>query len=253
VSQITDPSRHPLLVGRGRESAVLRQHLNAALAGHGSLVLIGGEAGIGKTALAEMVCREAVERGAYVLVGRCYDLTETPPYGPWVELLGKYQPTGNLPLRATAFAERGTVGAVTSQADLFRQVLDFFIALSHQCTVVLLLEDVHWADPASLELQRVIARSLGDLHLLMLVTYRSEELAQQHPLSPVLSLLVREANATRLDRYPLDTDAVRTLVAARYHLPDTDLTRLVDHLRVRGRGMPSSSANCCVRWRRLTC
>ena len=60
----------------------------AALAGHGSLVLIGGEAGIGKTALAEALCREAAEQGALVLVGRCYDLTETPPYGPWVELFG---------------------------------------------------------------------------------------------------------------------------------------------------------------------
>jgi predicted ATPase len=73
-------------VGRERELGVLRQHLEAALTGHGSLVLIGGEVGIGKTALAEALCREATERGALVLVGRCYDLTETPPYGPWVEI-----------------------------------------------------------------------------------------------------------------------------------------------------------------------
>src|SRR5215211_3719732 len=76
----------PLLVGRERERALLREHLAAALAGRGGLVLIGGEAGIGKTALAEALLRDAEAQGALALVGRCYDLSETPPYGPWVEL-----------------------------------------------------------------------------------------------------------------------------------------------------------------------
>jgi predicted ATPase len=75
------------LVGRDKEVDMLRQCLDAALVGHGRLVLIGGDAGVGKTALAEALCREAEEQGALVLVGRCYDLTETPPYGPWIELL----------------------------------------------------------------------------------------------------------------------------------------------------------------------
>ena len=75
----------PLLVGRDRELAALREQLAAALGGRGSVVLIGGEAGIGKTALAEALGREAAEQGALVLVGRCYDLAETPPYGPWAE------------------------------------------------------------------------------------------------------------------------------------------------------------------------
>ena len=76
------------LVGRERDLATLRERLASALAGHGSLVLISGEAGIGKTTLAEALCQEAAEQGALVLVGRCYDLTETPPYGPWVGLFG---------------------------------------------------------------------------------------------------------------------------------------------------------------------
>src|SRR5689334_13257781 len=77
----------PSLVGRDREQATLREALAAALAGHGSLVLIGGEAGIGKTALAEGLLAEASGQDALALVGRCYDLSETPPYGPWREAL----------------------------------------------------------------------------------------------------------------------------------------------------------------------
>src|SRR5436305_158101 len=84
----------PHLVGRDRELALLRDHLAAALAGEGGLVLIGGEAGIGKTALAEATGREALGRGALILVGRCYDLMETPPYGPWLEVFARYTPSG---------------------------------------------------------------------------------------------------------------------------------------------------------------
>ncbi len=73
------------LVGRDRERALLRERLGAALAGRGRLVLIAGAAGIGKTILAEALLAEARSEGALVLVGRCYDLSETPPYGPWVE------------------------------------------------------------------------------------------------------------------------------------------------------------------------
>src|SRR5947209_14996583 len=105
----------PPLVGRERELALLREHLDAAVDGRGSLVLIGGEAGIGKTALAETVCREATEQGALVLVGRCYDLTETPPYGPWVELFAQYRPTDGMPPLPAAFAHPDKVGEVASQ------------------------------------------------------------------------------------------------------------------------------------------
>src|SRR5688572_32519268 len=82
VTRPTAPSSGPpLLVGRSREQSLLRAQLSAALAGQGGLVILSGEAGIGKTTLAENICLEASTAGALVLAGHCYDRTETPPYG----------------------------------------------------------------------------------------------------------------------------------------------------------------------------
>jgi DNA-binding CsgD family transcriptional regulator len=226
----------PLLVGREREGAALREHFRAALAGQGSLVLIGGEAGIGKTALAETVCREAEEQGALVLVGRCYDLTETPPYGPWMELFGRYRPTDGAPPLPAAFAQRGAIGAVASQAALLQQVRDFFAALVEERPAVLLLDDLHWSDPASLDLLRFLARSLAALPLLVVVTYRANELDRRHPLSLLLPLLEREAPILRLALRPLSPAALRSLLAARYRLSSSDTDRLVAYLHARAEG-----------------
>src|SRR4051812_13577846 len=85
ANQIGHLTTTPPLVGRAREQATLREALAAARTGRGSLVLVGGEAGIGKTTLAEAILAEAAQQGILVLIGRCYDLIETPPYGLWVE------------------------------------------------------------------------------------------------------------------------------------------------------------------------
>jgi predicted ATPase len=223
------------LVGRERELGILRQCLDAAFAGQGSVVLIGGEAGIGKTALAETICDEAGERGALVLVGRCYDLSETPPYGPWLELFAGYVPTDDSPAIPSAFARRGVVGTVESSATLFAAVRDFFAGLSHRRPVVLLLDDLHWADPASLDLLRFLARAVASMPVLLLLTYRSDELTRRHPLYLLLPLLEREARALRLALKPLADDAIRALVA-RYALPEAERESLVAYLLARAEG-----------------
>jgi DNA-binding CsgD family transcriptional regulator len=215
---------------------VLRQHLNAAREGQGSVVLVGGAAGTGKTTLAEAITAEAARQGALVLVGRCYDLMETPPYGPWLELFGRYRSPESGPCLPPAFAQRGGVGAVASQAALFQEVGDFLVALTAACPVVLLLDDLHWSDPVSLELLRFVAHSVATLPLLILLTYRDDELTRRHPLSLLLPLLEREARAARLTLRPLPHDAVRELVAARYAPSETDGETLVAYLIARAEG-----------------
>ncbi len=226
----------PPLFGRERERARLREHLDAALAGRGGLVLIGGEAGIGKSALAEMLAYEAAREGALALTGRCYDLTETPPYGPWIELFARYRQTDGAPPLPAAFAARGTVGAVPSQMALFQQALDFFAAITAVRPLVLLLDDIHWADPASLDLLRFLARHVATRPLLLVVAYRTEEVTRRHSLYQLLPLLEHEAPAARLDLRRLPEAAVRAHVAARYALAEGDTARLTAHLDARAGG-----------------
>jgi predicted ATPase len=164
-------------VGRDREVAVLRSAVAEAIAGRGGLVLIGGEAGIGKTTLAEFALDQAAAQRATVLVGRCYDLSETPPYGPWAEALARAPRDVELPT-PPALSD----GALASQAAFFAAMKDYLAALAAQRPLVVLLDDLHWADAASLDLLRVLGRQVGDLPVLLLATYRADELTRRHPL-----------------------------------------------------------------------
>src|SRR5829696_6328659 len=112
------------LVGRTRERLSLHEHLAAVIAGRGRLTLIGGAAGIGKTTLVRNLVREARTRQMLVLAGHCYDLTNTPPYGPWLDLVAGYRPGNRLPTPPAAFAD-GRFEGITSQAALFAEVRHF--------------------------------------------------------------------------------------------------------------------------------
>lgn len=227
----------PLLIGRARERELTRAQLGAALAGQGGLVILSGEAGIGKTTLAEDACRAAVAAGALVLVGRCYDRTETPPYGPWLEILEGFRalPDRSPALRAVA---EPAIAASSSQTALFGQVRDFLVAIARERPLVLLLDDLHWADTASLDLLRFVARQVVAVPLLVLATYRTDEVSRQHPLYRLLPALVREALAVRIDLSPLGADDVRALIAHTYQLPADDAGRLADHIQGHTEGNP---------------
>jgi len=232
----------PPLIGRARERQALYDALDAALAGRGGLVLLSGDAGIGKTALAESLCDEAKERGARVLVGRCDDLAVTPPYGPWVRLfprVAREREDASLSPPAVFIGGDGDgVGAVTSQAALFDAVYAFVVAAAAQRPLVLLLNDLHWADAASLDLLRFLARTLTDLPVLLIATYRAGELPRDHPLQRLIPALVREAGATRIALHPLVDTEVSALVTARYPLSAPDAERLVGYIQERAGGNP---------------
>ena len=162
----------PTVYGREREQAQLRQLLDATIAGHGRLVLISGEAGIGKTTLVNDLINFARKQDALVLAGGCYDLTITPPYGPWTEAIRAYQPDGNLPPFPAWFSDPDELERVGGQTALFEEARRFFLAIAAHQPLVIVLEDLHWADPASIDALRYLARALRDDSVLLLVTYR---------------------------------------------------------------------------------
>jgi DNA-binding CsgD family transcriptional regulator len=103
---------------------------------------------------------------------------------------------------------------------------------------VLLFDDLHWADPASLDLLRVVARQLVHWPMLMLITYRSDEIDARSPLYALIPTLVRETRTERLDLRPLPDDSVHLLVDRRYGLPLADATRLSRYVQQRAEGNP---------------
>ncbi len=193
----------PILVGRDSELDLLLQHLRAAESGSGGLVLIGGEAGAGKSTLSgHLITRSENARRA---VGRSSGPGETPPYGPLLELLthlGAPQGGAENPLAAGSMTDR-TVREVA--AGLLAYLSQFDDPL------LLLLEDIHWADPATLELLRHLTPLLPESRILFLATYRTDELNRDHPLWSLLPGLQR-SGAIRLLLERLDYEGVLQLV-----------------------------------------
>ncbi|CAN5727330.1 hypothetical protein BH23CHL2_BH23CHL2_16410 [soil metagenome] len=235
--------RRPALFGRERERDRLRELLDDAITGNGSLVLISGEAGIGKTALVDDLIREAEESGVFVLVGGCYDLTMTPPYGPWLETFASAQDFDKQ-ARAIADLLRADleVRQALSQAAVFERVLEFILSVAVRRPLVIVLEDLHWSDPASLELLRIAARVSGDASLLIVTTYRDDEVTRQHTLYQTLPLLVRETSAIRIELRRLNEDAMNALVTEQYALGNLDRARLVSHVQRLAGGNPLFAA-----------
>ncbi len=234
IAAVASSAESVSLVGRDGERAALRHHLAAARAGRGGVVLIGGEAGVGKTTLAVALASDAAAVGVLTVVGRCYDHAETPPYSPWFDLFAQCPPVEN----ALPFGPGAVMQEVTSHVALFARAKGFLAAVAARQPLVLLLEDFHWADPASLDMLRFLARALPTLPVLALVTYRADELGPEHPLFSLIPLLVREANAARINLRRLDNDAIESLVRARYALSETDTARLAGYLATRTSGNP---------------
>ena len=167
------------LVGRGPLLAELRAALDAALAGHGSLVLITGEPGIGKTALITSVAGEAASRGVQVGWGRCAEGEGAPAFWPWTQVL---RATGGLPggqdhlaPPAAGITPAGTAPEATDRFRIFDLVARQLAGAAAGSGLLVVLDDLHWADPDSLGLLEFAARQLGASRLLLVGSYRQDE------------------------------------------------------------------------------
>jgi DNA-binding CsgD family transcriptional regulator len=225
------------VVGRSRERIFLHEALVHARAGRGQVVLVGGEAGIGKTTLIRDLLLNA-EGDAYLcMVSQCYDLSATPPYGLWLDLFAGVPLNRDGSLVPSAF-EGGYLGTITDQAKLYAEVRDYLIDAAAETPVLIILEDLHWADPASLELLRYLAPRLGSSPVLLLLTYRDDEITRSNPFYQQLPQLLRESGGLRLDLRPLTAGEMRDLVRRRWQLPIQQEESLVRYLSEHAEGNP---------------
>ena len=217
-------------VGRAAELAALEAALAAATRGEPSMVLVGGEAGVGKTRLVAELAAGAQEPGALVATGACVELTAgTAPYLAATEVLRDLARV--LPerawdrLRAGAGAELapllpGSGGAPGGRADdasrarLFGQVHDLLSEAAATAPLMLVLEDIHWADRSTLDLTAFLARALRDERILLVGTFRSDEVPTRPALRGWLAELGRATAVRRLELEPFTEAEVGDLIAA---------------------------------------
>lgn len=131
-----------------------------------------------------------------------------------------------------------SLSELDGQNALFAEARDFFVAVTQNRPLLLVLEDLHWADQASLDLLRYLSRQIANLRLLAIVTYRDDEITRRHPLYQLLPILVREAQAQRIDLHRLELESIRELVRSRYQLNADDEQRLALYLRDHAEGNP---------------
>ena len=224
----------PPLVGRQLEHGKLARHLQDAATGTGGLVLLAGEAGVGKTRLAEEVLRDARKQGMLALTGHCYE-EGTTSFSPFVEILE------HMLRESTASAIRDALGddapeiarlvprirsvwhdlPEPSQLEpeqqrriLFNAVLQLFHRLSAQWPVVVLLDDLHWADEATVGLLQHLAADLSSMPVMILATYRDVESEVGKPFEKAMATLLRLEQTDRVTVRCLPQLAVAELLTA---------------------------------------
>ncbi|HEX6338240.1 MAG TPA: AAA family ATPase [Jiangellaceae bacterium] len=218
-------------VARNTELEQLAAALRRADDGAAGALLLSGEAGVGKSRLLSEFSSRAETDGALVLLGRCLGVGDAGlPYLPFTEIFERLQAThpqavaawpvlaglagvgGLSELPSPAPADDG--GSKLGQLRLFDAVLGALTDIAADQTVVLAIEDLHWADPSTRDLLSFLLSRVGRQRLLVVATYRSDDLHRQHPLRPLLAELVRLPVVERLDLKPFDHDDARTFVRA---------------------------------------
>jgi DNA-binding CsgD family transcriptional regulator/tetratricopeptide (TPR) repeat protein len=236
----------PTLIGRHQERAWLGDLLNDSRSDRTATILIGGEAGVGKTRLVTEFAERADADGWRVLVGHCLELGESGlPFAPIVEafrglpdlldpdVLARVLGSGRAEIgnlvpslaEGSAPAEARPADEAT-QARLFEFILAMIGRLAAEAPVVLEIEDLHWADRSTRDLLRFLARNLRQGPLLMVATFRTDELHRRHPLVPFLAEFGRLPRVERSDLSRLNAEETHAQLSAILgHAAAPDLAR----------------------------
>ncbi len=205
------------LVGREGELRVVEQCLADVAAGHARVLLVGGDAGIGKTSVVGAAVAKAEARGFAVLAGHCLDIEAGIPFGPYVEALKPLLKTsGRDPLRPAAYRLASTLDPsqrtrARAQVTFLSDLLDAIEEAVASGPVLLVLEDLHWVERSTQDLTLAAARTVTG-PLLLLLSFRTDELTRRHPFRSALVEIGRSAGARRLELGPLPVEAIRTLL-----------------------------------------
>jgi DNA-binding CsgD family transcriptional regulator/tetratricopeptide (TPR) repeat protein len=224
----------PTVVGRDAELAVIAAALDAGRAGRAGTLLLAGEAGVGKSRLVEEAMRMARELGMQVLRGACVNIGAAGvPYGPIVEALRELhrdrspeeieslvgQSGPDLARLLPSLVGRSDLPEPSAQSQwlqtrLLEAVLGLIQRLAERAPVLLVVEDLHWADPGTRETLTYLVRNLRTDATTLLFTFRSDELHRRHPLLPWLAELERTGRVDRVDVARLEPARTGELVSA---------------------------------------
>src|SRR5437763_6456229 len=234
----------PIVVGRTAELTALRLLIDRTRSGQGQVVLVCGEAGIGKSRLVAEAKAYAAAQDFLLLQGSCFQMDSSYPYAPLLDLLrGSAAPN---PLTADpgpsilefprllpelALSLTRPLPAPLPDPDqekrrLFAALTRFFKEQAHQSPLLLVIEDLHWCDDISLEFLQSLARFCAAQPLLLLMTYRSDEV--QPSLQRGLAQLDRARLSQELHLVPLSRSDVDAMLGAMFALPETERANLLD-------------------------
>ncbi|MFE9101997.1 helix-turn-helix transcriptional regulator [Actinomadura geliboluensis] len=242
-----------VLIGRAAELAELTAALARAAAGSAGVVLVSGDAGVGKTHLVSALVRSARADGCTVLLGQCAELGESMPYLPLADALWTAAQPGtpeSEQVRAALDARPvlrslmpdgdGDPGAVSElgQQRLFGAVLGLLGELGRDRPVLLVLEDLHWADRSTRHLLTFLSRVLQRERVCLVGTYRSDDLHRQHPLRPVVAELLRLPNVTGIEVPPFGPGETADYLAELSRGSAPVAAEVVDRVHRRSEGNP---------------
>jgi class 3 adenylate cyclase/tetratricopeptide (TPR) repeat protein len=244
----------PVVIGRDAELAQVEAAIGTAVAGHGQTIVVAGEAGGGKSAFVREAVARAHARGFRVLTGATLESERTLPYAPFIagvragfrgsarDQLGRFL-AQTAPDLAQLFPELGPAPGPDRTAPLEPHrlavaFLGLLTAFARDGPILLVLEDLHWSDEASLDLLHYLARELRDSRSLLLATYRSDEMHRRHPFLRTLGALQRERLVIEIALGRLTPDEIASLIHESLQMSDPLSAEFRDAIYARSGGNP---------------